>query len=152
MLACTRALRTQPHKHTRIGAVGFCYGGWAAVRLGSSIHNNNPDSDPITPSNQQLINCLSIAHPSWLTKSEISSISVPTQILAPEFDPVFTAELKEYSNRVIPGLGVGYDYQYFPGLKHAFATRGDVSVEGERRGMERAMGAVVYWMREGLRG
>jgi hypothetical protein len=70
--------------------------------------------------------------------------------MAPEIDPMFTPELKELSNRVIPTLGVPYDYQFFPGLEHAFAIRGDPGNEAERRGMARAKNAAVYWLKEWL--
>ena len=40
------------------------------------------------------MDCISTAHPSWLTKEEIEGVGVPVQILAPEIDPVFTPELK----------------------------------------------------------
>jgi hypothetical protein len=33
---------------------------------------------------------------------------------------MFTPELKEFSNKVIPTLGVPYDYQDFPGVEHSF--------------------------------
>jgi dienelactone hydrolase len=62
-----------------------------------------------------LVDCISAAHPTWLTKEEIDDIGVPVQILAPEVDPAFTPELKAYANSVIPTKGVPYDYQFFPG-------------------------------------
>ena len=40
------------------------------------------------------MDCISTAHPSWLTEEEIEGVGVPVQILAPEIDPVFTPELK----------------------------------------------------------
>lgn len=141
---CARALRTQ-YGHKQIGAIGFCYGGWAVFRLGSKAYNNNVDGQET-----KLVDCISTAHLSWLEKGEIENVGVPVQILAPEFDPAFTPELKEFSNRVIPTLGVAYDYQYFPGVAHAFATRGDPEKDVERKGMERAKNAVVHWMKEWL--
>ncbi|KAJ5107185.1 alpha/beta-hydrolase [Penicillium angulare] len=123
--------------HKRIGAVGFCYGGWAVFRLGAKKHEN-------------LVDCISTAHPSWLTKEEIQDVGVPVQIIAPEIDPVFTPELKEFSNRVIPSLGLPYDYQYFPGLEHAFAVRGNEDNQAERQGLERAKNAMVHWCKQWL--
>ena len=49
---------------------------------------------------------------------------------------MFTPELKEFSNKVIPTLGVPYDYQYFPGVEHSFATRGDQQSEAQMRGID----------------
>ncbi|KAJ5155975.1 hypothetical protein N7492_008778 [Penicillium capsulatum] len=134
MIACATALRSQ---YKRVGAIGFCYGGWAVFRLGSRT-------------NRGLVDCISTAHPSWLTKEEIQEVGVPVQILAPEIDPVFTPELKEWSNRVIPRLGLDYDYQYFHGLEHAFAVRGNRDNAAEMKGLERAKNAVVYWCKQWL--
>ena len=134
IFACARALRAQ---YKRVAAIGFCYGGWAVFRLGAKANNG-------------LVDCISTAHPSWLTKEEIQEVGVPVQIMAPEIDPVFTPELKEFSNRVIPSLGVDYDYQYFSGLEHAFAVRGNRENEAEMKGLERAKNAAVYWFKQWL--
>ncbi|PPQ70319.1 hypothetical protein CVT24_013014 [Panaeolus cyanescens] len=122
----------------RVGAVGFCYGGWAVFALGAKDRN--------------LVDFISTAHPTFLTKELMQNVAVPTQILAPEIDNQFTPELKAFANNTIPTLGVPYDYQYFPGLEHAFATRGNQKNPKEMRGMERAKNAVVNWAREWLHG
>jgi dienelactone hydrolase len=75
---------------------------------------------------------------------------VPVQILAPEFDAMFTPELKEFSNKAIPTLGVPYDYRTFPGVEHSFATRGDQQSEAQMRALMRAKNAAVYWFRQWL--
>lgn len=133
MFDCAKALRSQYH---RVGAIGFCYGGWAAFQLGAKDNG--------------LVDCISVAHPIQLTKDEIQKVGVPVQILAPEFDPLFTEELKAFSNQVIPTLSVPYDYQFFPGVQHAFAARGDPAKPGERKSMERAKNAAVLWFRQWL--
>lgn len=132
--AFAKALRKE---YQSVGAIGFCYGGWAVFRLGAKANNG-------------LVDCISTAHPSWLTQSEIEHVGVPVQILAPEIDPVFTPELKEFSNRVIPSLGLEYDYQHFPGLEHAFAVRGNREDKAEMEGLERAKNAAVYWFKQWL--
>lgn len=137
LLSCVEVLRS---KYKRVGIIGYCYGGWSSFRLGSKNH-----SPP-------LVHCISTAHPTWLTREEIDDIGVPVQILAPEFDPPFTPELKAYANSVIPTKGVPYDYQFFPGVEHAFATRGNPEDEKEKRAMIRGKNAQVAWMREWLHG
>lgn len=123
-------------RHKRTGAVGFCYGGWAVFTLGAKGKN--------------VVDCISTAHPTFLTKEEIQNVNVPVQIMAPEFDPEFTSDLKAFSNQTIPSKGLPYDYQYFPGLEHAFATRGDPKKPKEREGTARAKNAAVYWLRQWL--
>lgn len=132
-MKCVQAIRA---KRQRIGAIGFCFGGWGVFRLGAKGRN--------------LVDCIATAHPSFLEKSEIDKIGVPVQIIAPEFDFMFTADLKDHSNQVIPKLGVAYDYQFFPGLEHGFATRGDPHNAAEREGMERATKAAVRWFKQWL--
>ncbi|KAH7211403.1 dienelactone hydrolase family-domain-containing protein, partial [Fusarium oxysporum] len=122
--------------YRRFGVMGFCFGGWGAFHIGAK--------------DKQLADCISVAHPTMVEKTEIDALAVPVQIMAPEMDPIFTEELKEYSNQVIPKLGIPYSYQYFPGLEHGFAIRGNPNKLGERRGMERAKNAAVYWFREWL--
>ncbi|VUC27464.1 unnamed protein product [Clonostachys rosea] len=122
--------------YSHVGAMGYCYGGWAVFHLAAKDRN--------------LVDCISTAHPSMLQKEDIASTGVPTQILAPEFDHMFTTELKAYSQQILPDTHVPYDYQYFPGLEHGFAIRGDARNEGERKGMERAKNAASLWFREWL--
>jgi dienelactone hydrolase len=130
---CAQLLRS---KHHRTGAIGFCFGGWGVFRLGAQGNN--------------LVDCISTAHPTDLTREEIKNVAVPVQIVAPEFDPQFTEDLKAFSTQTIPTLGVPFDYQFFPGLEHAFAVRGDPRNLAERKGMERAKNAAVLWFRQWL--
>lgn len=125
--------------HKKLGAIGFCYGGWAVFQLAAA-------------SNKGLVDVISTAHPSLATKEEIDKIAVPVQILAPENDPQYTPELKEHSNKVIPTLGVEYDYQYFPGVNHGFAAKGDPSDPVQKKALERAKNAAVFWFAQHLHG
>ncbi|KAH8896519.1 putative hydrolase [Thozetella sp. PMI_491] len=128
---CAKALKSQ---YKRVGALGFCFGGWAVFRLGAKTSEN-------------LVACISTAHPSLLEKGEIDNVRVPVQVLAPEIDPQFTPELKQYANQVIPTLSIPYDYQHFPGVEHAFAVRGDSKNEAEYQAMLRAKAAATSWFR-----
>jgi len=131
IFSCARALRSQ---YKRVGVIGFCFGGWAVFRLGAK-------------GNDGLVDCISTAHPSLLEKGEIDAVGVPVQILAPENDVLFTPDLKEYANKVIPTLGLPYDYQYLPGVEHGFATRGDEKDVVEYKAMNRAREAAISWFK-----
>jgi len=130
VLACARKLREQ---YTWVGAVGFCWGGLVGFKLASK-------------SNAGLFDCISIAHPGTPSEDDIRSISVPFQILAPEHDPTFPPEMKELCNKEIPKLGVDYVYHHFPGMVHGFATKCDEKNQREKKALEQAKNAVVYWM------
>ncbi len=132
---CARALR---EKYKKVGAVGYCYGGWAVFRLGAKEHQ------------PPLVDCITTGHPSLLTKLDIDEVAVPVQILAPEIDPVFTAELKNHSFQTIMKLGIPFDYQHFPGVEHACFIRGDDKKAGEREAMGRGKNAAVSWFKQFL--
>lgn len=131
--ACAKELRKS---YTKLGAVGYCYGGWAVFQLGA---RSNP-----------LVDAIVAAHPTMLTKDEIEGVGVPVQIIAPEHDVAFSPELKAFANEKIPALDVEYDYQYFPGALHAFCTRSDEEDPRQKRALERSKAAVVYWFRHQL--
>ena len=135
IFSAARELRTS---FTRVGSIGFCFGGWAVFELGAAEFNG---------AGTKLVDCVATAHPSWVTKEEIDALGVPIQIQAPETDPMFRPDLKEYANQVIPTLGVPYEYLYFPGTAHGFATRGDTMDVLSKQAMERSMSAAVYWFK-----
>lgn len=134
----------------KVGAIGYCWGGWAAFQVGAKgplslnlshvmLHATDYHSG------RNLVDCISVAHPTFLLPEEIDAIDVPVQIIAPENDMMFKPELKAYANKKIPELNIGYDYQYFPNLSHGFATRGDPNNMTQKAGLERAKNAAVTW-------
>ncbi|KAL2828398.1 Alpha/Beta hydrolase protein [Aspergillus cavernicola] len=143
IFACARALK-QELGYKKVGAVGYCYGGWASFRLGGKEHEQEDGSD-------QLVDCISIGHPSLLTKTDIDEIAVPVQILAPEIDAAYSAELKSYTFETLQRLKVPFDYQHFPGVVHGCLVRGDEDKPGERAAMVRGKDAAVWWFRRWLK-
>jgi len=131
-----KVVKEMKSKHSKNGAIGYCYGGWAVFQLGAKGKN--------------LLDAISTAHPSMATKEEIANLGVPTQILAPETDQMYTPELKAYSNETIPTLGIDYDYQYFPGSTHGFAVRGDQSDPAQKKALERAKNVSVSFFNQYL--
>lgn len=169
MVACAKALKGELG-FKKVGAIGFCWGGWAVFQLGGKGASITPPS-PLPfkshqstslrkkrerkkgsnrPLGENLVDCISTAHPSLLTKEEINNVAVPVQVLAPEHDPQLTPELKAHCNATIPTLNVAYDYQYFPGLAHGFAAKGDPKDDVQRKGLERAKNAAVGWFAQFL--
>ncbi|KAL5380267.1 hypothetical protein DPSP01_007842 [Paraphaeosphaeria sporulosa] len=132
ILEVAKALKA---KYKKTAAIGYCWGAWACFRLGA---------DP------SLVDAISMAHPSLVEQTEIDNVKVPVQILAPEHDQMFTPELKEYANKVIPTIGVPYEYVYFPGLTHGFAAKGDQNDPKQKDGLERAKNSAVSYFKEFL--
>ncbi|KAH7084842.1 Alpha/Beta hydrolase protein [Paraphoma chrysanthemicola] len=121
--------------YKKVGALGFCYGGWACFKLAA---------DP------SLIDAISTAHPSLLDKAEIDGVKVPVQVLAPENDFAYTEELKKHTLETLPKTGVQWEYIYFPGLNHGFAARGDPNDQKQKDGLERAKRSIVNFFVEFL--
>ncbi|KAF2108213.1 Alpha/Beta hydrolase protein [Lophiotrema nucula] len=130
--AVAQALKAE---YPRVAAIGYCYGAWACLQLGA---------DP------SLIDAISVVHGSLCTNEEIDAVKVPVQVQAPETDPQWTPEIREYANKKIPELGVPYDFVYFPGLMHGFAARGDPEKKIEKDGLERAKRSAVNFFNEFL--
>ncbi|KAH7486290.1 hypothetical protein H9L39_06062 [Fusarium oxysporum f. sp. albedinis] len=55
--------------YRRFGVMGFCFGGWGAFHIGAK--------------DKQLADCISVAHPTMVEKTEIDALAVPVQIMAP---------------------------------------------------------------------
>jgi dienelactone hydrolase len=81
---------------------------------------------------------------SWDPSRRLDADYIPL-IVAPEHDHNYTAELKEYSLKVIPTLGVDFDYQYFPTVSHGFAVKGDEEDQIQKKALERAKSAAAAW-------
>ncbi|OCT50106.1 endo-1,3-1,4-beta-D-glucanase [Cladophialophora carrionii] len=127
--SCAKALKTELG-YKKVGAIGFCYGGWAVLKPGAKEN--------------AFVDCVSTAHPALMENADIDAIGCPVQFLAPEEDNTFTPEMKEYTLKTLPTLGIDFDYQYFAGLKHGFATRGDVNDPKQKHGLERAKNAAEH--------
>lgn len=145
IFACARELRA---KYAKLGAVGYCFGGWAVLRLGAAEHK--------TP----LVDCIVCAHPSWIIAADFDTYgTVPVQFLAPEEDVMFTPELKLHAFQKLvlerngmrkDGNGVAVDWIHMPGQEHGCLTKGDVNVEGEREAMIWGKDAAVGWFKKWL--
>ncbi|KAI1758610.1 dienelactone hydrolase family protein [Hypoxylon sp. FL1150] len=135
IFAAARELRAA---YKKVGAIGYCYGGWAVLRLGAKEH------DP------PLVDAISMGHPSLLVPKDFDEVAVPVQVLAPEHDVVYTPELKAHTLATLPTRGVEFDYHHYPGVEHGAFTRGDEKKPGERKAMVNAKNAAVAWFNQHL--
>jgi dienelactone hydrolase len=85
IFAAAKELR---EKYEKLGTVGYCFGGWAVLRLGAKEHGKE----------KPFVDCVVCAHPSWVTKEDIDNYgNLPIQFLAPEIDGQFPDELKMHA-------------------------------------------------------
>ncbi|KAK4114713.1 alpha/beta-hydrolase [Canariomyces notabilis] len=149
IVACARAIRAVGHE--RVGAAGFCYGGWAVMRLASGeFVEEEKGGEDSHGRKRGLVDCVTAGHPTWLTKEDIDKVEVPVQMLAPEIDNQYTQELKLHTFTELQKKGVPFDYQHFPGVEHGCFVRGNRDRKGEREAMARAKDSAVAWFKQWL--
>jgi len=125
--------------YERIGAVGYCFGGGIAGRLGST----------------DFVNTIVIAHPSNLKPAQIRAIKVPSSWALAEDDHGFkdkdvkTAEgiFKEQEEK--PDH-VDYEFQVYKGTAHGFAVRPNMDVPEVKAGYEGALDQTIAWFKKTL--
>ncbi|KAL1992565.1 hypothetical protein VTN49DRAFT_4597 [Thermomyces lanuginosus] len=137
---CARALRD---RYPKVGAVGYCYGGWAVMRLGAKGTGGHDAAAP-------LVDAVVAGHPTFLTRDDIDGVAAPVQLLAPEIDFQFTPDLKLFAFETLQKHAVPFDYQHLPGVKHGCLSRGDPNISGEREAMVRGKNAAVGWFQQFL--
>jgi dienelactone hydrolase len=140
IVAFARALRASG-EFDKIGAIGFCFGGWAVFRLGAQ---------EFVQEGRGLVDCISTGHPTWLSEKDVEEVAVPAQLLAPEHDIMYSDEMKLFTFSTLQRKGVPFDYQHLPGVVHGCLTRGDANQKGEREAMIRGKDAAVAWFRQWL--
>ncbi|CAK7242704.1 MAG: hypothetical protein STHCBS139747_004202 [Sporothrix thermara] len=156
VFAVARALRRELG-FPKVAAMGFCFGGWAAMRLGAKPENQPADVDVDDNNNTKaqpikgpLVDAIATAHPSLVTKQDIDQIVVPTLVLAPEIDNLYTPELKQYTLETLPKNGVALDYLHFPGIVHGALIRGDQIEVSDRLALVRSNAATINFFKTNL--
>ena len=86
--------------YTKIGAVGYCYGGTVAAFLGKS---------------PELVDSLVIAHPGGVTEEVVKSIKVPTSWVCAEGTP----EHRDISSDFEADVGCTEDMGFKPAQRQA---------------------------------
>ncbi|KAI4709705.1 hypothetical protein J4E89_005721 [Alternaria sp. Ai002NY15] len=134
IFACAKELRANGFK--KIGAVGYCWGGWAILRLAT----------------EKLVDCVICAHPSLLTEADFDGVDVPIMFLQPEHDSMFPEEMRLYAFKklVLEKKNQAVEWVHFPDAHHGCFTKGDEEVPGEREAMIKAKDRAVTWWREWL--
>jgi len=125
--------------YEKIGAVGYCFGGSMAARLGST----------------DLVNTIVIAHPGNLKPAWIRAIKVPTSWLLAEDDMGFKdKEVKRAQSIFKEQEGkpdhVDYEFKIWNGTAHGFAVRPNLEVPEVKAGYEGGLDQTVAWFKKTL--
>ena len=81
---------------------------------------------------------------------EYSKTNVPLLINSCEFDPIYPKESQVIGDEILGGgkFAPGYKREYWPGCRHGFGARGDLSIPKVKAGKEGAFKAAVLWFIE----
>jgi len=139
----------------KVGAVGFCWGGFYAVELAADEEGSRVmiERDGGETEEVSLIDCAFTAHPSLLRiPRDIERVVKPLSVANGDDDEfmgrkamVGLREVLEGKNEVA-GREV-HEVVVYPGAKHGFGVRRDWNDEVQREGRERSEDQAVGWMR-----
>jgi len=125
--------------YERIGAVGYCFGGAIAGRLGST----------------DLVNTIVVAHPINLIPAQIRAIKVPTSWVLAEDDMGFKEkDVKTarsiFTKQEVRSDHVDYEFKIWSGTAHGFAMRPNLEVPEVKAGYEGGLEQTVAWFKKTL--
>lgn len=129
----------EEHKYEFIGAVGYCFGGAATVRLGS----------------RSLVNGIVVCHPGPITLKEIRAITAPVSWVCAEDDFTFPTSQRQQMEAIFEGRAgentwVEWDCRVYDGTAHGFATRPELTDPVIAEAYQGALYQTVEWFKKTL--
>ncbi|TFK34078.1 dienelactone hydrolase endo-1,3,1,4-beta-D-glucanase [Crucibulum laeve] len=125
--------------YAKVGAVGYCFGGTAAVRLGST----------------DLIDCIVICHPGRFNLTLVNSIKVPSSWACAEDDESFSTNSRKEAEAILStmkknGNASEYEFIDYKGTAHGFAARPNLAIPEVKQGYEKSFEQTVAWFQKFL--
>jgi carboxymethylenebutenolidase len=125
------------NKYDKIGAVGYCFGGATAIRLGS----------------KDWVDSIVICHPGNISDDHIKAIKIPASWVCAESDFTFPTKQRlraeaEFASRTTNK--VEYEFVDYKGTAHGFAIRPSLHIPKIKEAFERAVDQTVNWFEKTL--
>ncbi|KAJ7512633.1 Alpha/Beta hydrolase protein [Mycena galericulata] len=126
-------------KYEKIGAVGYCFGGATAVRLGAT----------------DFIQSAVVCHPAPFSTAQFKAIKAPTSWVFAEDDLYFKPEKRleveaVFAERKDKDTFVDYECRDYKGTTHGFASRPDLKYPEIKEAFEKALEQTVGWFNKTL--
>ncbi|KAI0086560.1 dienelactone hydrolase endo-1-3,1,4-beta-D-glucanase [Irpex rosettiformis] len=126
-------------KYPKLGAVGYCFGGSMAIRLGS----------------QDLFDSVVIAHPGGCSPEEIKAIRVPASWECAEDDQSFKKEVRDNAEAIFAARKgkpefIEYEFKDYKGTVHGFAARPNMAMPEVVEAYKGALQQTVDWFNKTL--
>ncbi|THV05298.1 alpha/beta-hydrolase [Dendrothele bispora CBS 962.96] len=121
-------------KYTKVGAVGYCFGGSMCVRF----------------ANPKLLDTVIICHPGNVSNKELDAISIPNLWICAEDDFVFGPEARARAEKTLESRKgkdnfVEYEFKDYKGTTHGFACRPDLEIPEVKEGFEKSFEDTIEW-------
>ncbi|KAL5394891.1 hypothetical protein PMIN06_002336 [Paraphaeosphaeria minitans] len=117
-------------KISRIGGVGYCFGGKYVPRFLAEGKG---------------IDVGFIAHPSGLEAAEVQGINGPITIAAGELDNAFNATGRYSTEAILTAKNATYHTNFYSGAPHGFAVRPNMTVPRQKYAKEASFLQAVLW-------
>jgi len=126
-------------KYERLGAVGYCFGGSAGIRLAST----------------DLIDTVVIAHPGRCNITEIKAMKIPTAFACAEEDMSFGPALRNqaeaaFAERKGKDNFIEYEFVDYTGTVHGYAARPNLALPVIKEAFEKTTTQTVQWFKKWL--
>lgn len=126
----------QEKGYQKLGAVGYCFGGAAAVRLGCT----------------DLVECVVICHPGKFPVSIIDDLKVPSSWACAEDDASFIPSSRKAAEEKLAKINnlkktgsVEYEFKDYKGTAHGFAARPNLLLPEVKVAYEGALEQTISW-------
>ncbi|KAG5635240.1 hypothetical protein H0H81_011956 [Sphagnurus paluster] len=129
----------EERKYEKVGAVGYCYGGAAAIRLGTT----------------NLVESIVVCHPGDFTINQAKAIKVPSSWVCAEEDQFFskTARLRVeavFADRKEADNFVDYEFKDYKGTVHGFGIRPNLTDPAVKEAYEKSLEQITSWFAKTL--
>lgn len=125
--------------YERLGAVGYCYGGSTAVRLGAT----------------DLVQSIVVCHPGPFSMAEAKAIKVPVAWVCAEVDQFFADSFRLnveaiFAERQGAENFVDYEFKVYKGTVHGFGIRPNLTSPEVKEAYEKALEQITGWFSKTL--
>ncbi|THV01192.1 cytochrome P450 [Dendrothele bispora CBS 962.96] len=121
-------------KYTKLGAIGYCFGGSMCIRFASS----------------GLLDTIVVCHPGNPSQKELDAISIPSCWMCAEDDLTFGRENRARAEKsLVSRRGkdnfTEYQFRDYKGTVHGFASRPNLDIPEVKEAFEQAFEHAVEW-------
>ncbi|KAF5340564.1 hypothetical protein D9611_007301 [Ephemerocybe angulata] len=140
-IASLLALLKETKPYEKFGAVGYCFGGTAAIRLAST----------------NLINSVVVCHPGAFSISAVQAMGVPSSWAWPEVDVAVSPQKildteAALASKKATNPSLEYESKEYPGTQHGFAARPNLKYPEIVEAYEKALEQTISWFKKTLLG